>query len=41
MNQYTEDMKQEWTRDTQKIAVLTWISFLTASAITASSNSEI
>lgn len=25
---------QEWSRDTQKLAVLTWISFLSASAFT-------
>ena len=28
------DDNQEWSRDTQKIAVLSWISFLTASAFT-------
>lgn len=28
------DDSQEWSRDTQKIAVLSWISFLTASAFT-------
>ena len=35
MNDLTdEDIHQDWSRDTQKIAVLTWISFLTASAFT-------
>ena len=31
-----EDLEavKEWTRDTQKIAVLTWLSFLSASAFT-------
>ena len=28
------DDNQDWSRDTQKIAVLSWISFLTASAFT-------
>lgn len=28
------DGGQDWSRDTQKIAVLTWISFLSASAFT-------
>lgn len=28
------DAEHEWTRDTQKIAVLSWISFLSASAFT-------
>ena len=27
-----EDPRTEWSRDTQKLAVLTWMSFLTASA---------
>ncbi len=34
MTGHVTDEKQEWSRDTQKIAVLTWISFLTASAFT-------
>ena len=35
MNDLTdEELQQEWSRDTQKLAVLTWISFLTASAFT-------
>ena len=35
MNDLTdEDLHQEWSRDTQKLAVLTWISFLTAAAFT-------
>ena len=35
MNDLTdEDLHQDWSRDTQKIAVLTWISFLTAAAFT-------
>lgn len=35
MNAATDDdVNQDWTRDTQKLAVLTWISFLTASAFT-------
>jgi uncharacterized membrane protein len=35
MNDLTdEDLHQDWSRETQKIAVLTWISFLTASAFT-------
>jgi hypothetical protein len=29
-----EDLHQDWSRDTQKLAVLSWISFLTASAFT-------
>ena len=29
-----EDLKEDWSRDTQKLAVLSWISFLTASAFT-------
>jgi hypothetical protein len=29
-----EELHQDWSRDTQKLAVLTWISFLTASAFT-------
>lgn len=28
------DDRQEWSRDTQKLAVLTWISFLSAAAFT-------
>ena len=35
MNDQTGDeLHQDWSRDTQKLAVLTWISFLTASAFT-------
>jgi len=35
MNELTdEDLHREWSRDTQKLAVLTWISFLTAAAFT-------
>lgn len=35
MNEQLEDSDvQDWSRDTQKIAVLTWISFLSASAFT-------
>ena len=35
MNELTdEDLHQDWSRDTQKLAVLTWISFLTAAAFT-------
>jgi hypothetical protein len=35
MNEQTDDdIHQDWSRDTQKLAVLTWISFLTASAFT-------
>ena len=35
MNEQREDDDvQDWSRDTQKLAVLTWISFLTASAFT-------
>jgi hypothetical protein len=30
----SDDLNREWTRDTQKLAVLSWISFLTASAFT-------
>jgi len=29
-----EEEVQDWSRDTQKLAVLSWISFLTASAFT-------
>ena len=29
-----DDDVQDWSRDTQKLAVLTWISFLSASAFT-------
>ena len=29
-----EEVTQDWSRDTQKLAVLTWISFLSASAFT-------
>ena len=29
-----EELQQDWSRDTQKLAVLTWISFLTAAAFT-------
>ena len=35
MNELTdEELHQDWSRDTQKTAVLTWISFLTAAAFT-------
>lgn len=35
MNEPQEiDDRQEWSRDTQKLAVLTWISFLSAAAFT-------
>lgn len=35
MNEPQEiDDSQEWSRDTQKLAVLTWISFLSAAAFT-------
>ncbi len=35
MNQSTDESENaEWSRDTQKIAVLTWISFLSASGVT-------
>ena len=35
MNDETGDERhQAWSRDTQKLAVLTWISFLTAAAFT-------
>jgi hypothetical protein len=35
MNDLTDEkLQQEWSRDTQKLAVLTWISFLTAAAFT-------
>ena len=33
-DQPNSDTDQDWSRDTQKLAVLTWISFLTASAFT-------
>ena len=29
-----DDLNRDWSRDTQKLAVLSWISFLTASAFT-------
>jgi hypothetical protein len=29
-----DEIHQDWSRDTQKLAVLTWISFLTAAAFT-------
>ncbi len=29
-----EDLHRDWSRETQKLAVLSWISFLTASAFT-------
>ena len=29
-----DNLHHDWTRDTQKLAVLSWISFLTASAFT-------
>ena len=32
--QLEEDEAQDWSRDTQKLAVLTWISFLSAAAFT-------
>jgi len=34
MNVKADDQVQDWSRDTQKLAVLSWISFLTASAFT-------
>ena len=34
MNDEPDSQSREWSRATQKIAVLTWISFLTASAFT-------
>ena len=35
MNELTdEELHPDWSRDTQKTAVLTWISFLTAAAFT-------
>ncbi len=34
MNDETEIQDKEWSRETQKLAVLSWISFLTASAFT-------
>ena len=33
MNEYTDETNH-WSRDTQKLAVLTWISFLTAAGFT-------
>jgi len=33
-DQAEDDPHKDWSRDTQKLAVLTWISFLTASAFT-------
>lgn len=34
MNDEVEEEAHDWSRDTQKLAVLSWISFLTASAFT-------
>ena len=34
MNDEVENEDQDWSRDTQKLAVLSWISFLSASAFT-------
>lgn len=34
MNDQAEESDQDWSRDTQKLAVLSWISFLTAAAFT-------
>lgn len=34
MNNEVDEQAHDWSRDTQKIAVLSWISFLTASAFT-------
>lgn len=34
MNEQPADNSQDWSRETQKLAVLTWISFLSASAFT-------
>ena len=34
MGDNEEDLRQDWSRETQKLAVLSWISFLTASAFT-------
>jgi hypothetical protein len=34
MNDEAENQHEGWSRDTQKLAVLSWISFLTASAFT-------
>lgn len=34
MNDEAENQNEDWSRDTQKLAVLSWISFLTASAFT-------
>jgi hypothetical protein len=33
-DQADDDSNRDWSRDTQKLAVLSWISFLTASAFT-------
>jgi hypothetical protein len=34
VNDEAENQNEDWSRDTQKLAVLSWISFLTASAFT-------
>jgi hypothetical protein len=34
MNNEADEHAHDWSRDTQKLAVLSWISFLTASAFT-------
>ena len=34
MTDEAESQNEDWSRDTQKLAVLSWISFLTASAFT-------
>lgn len=34
MSDEAEDQPHDWSRDTQKLAVLSWISFLTAAAFT-------
>jgi uncharacterized membrane protein len=34
VNDEAENQNKDWSRDTQKLAVLSWISFLTASAFT-------
>ncbi len=34
MNDETESTTQDWSRETQKIAVLTWITFLAAAVFT-------
>ena len=34
MNEAADNEEQDWSRDTQKLAVLSWISFLSASAFT-------